>query len=79
MKLDKAIRDDYQAYIQALPLTQRGCIGNISLFEDGTGQHAVSIEIFENNRNAEWQQTLFYDKDNKRVNVVKHGYHRYQS
>ncbi len=78
-KLDKAIQNDYQNYIQNLPEEKRKYIGAINLFEDGKGRHAVSIEIFESKVNASWRYALFYDKENKRVNVVKYGYRRYQS
>ncbi len=78
-KLDKAIRDDYQDYIQKMSPKQRNHVGPIQLFEDGTGQHAVKFEVFENNTNASWQHVLIYDKENKRIKVIKYGYTRYMS
>ncbi len=51
----------------------------IDLLEDGTGQHAVSIEIFEKHKNASWHYVLIYDKENKRMRVIKYGYTRYMS
>src|ERR1041385_1535528 len=58
-KLDKAIRDDYLEYIQELPPKKRSFIGRISLFEDGTGEHAVDIEQGING--TYWKHVLIYD------------------
>ena len=44
-KLDKAIRDDYQDYIQHLPPEERKFAGGINLYEDGSGRHAVKISM----------------------------------
>ena len=49
-------------------------IGDISFFEDGTGQHAVSIEVFKLGANASWRHVLFYDKENRRTKVIKYDY-----
>lgn len=78
-KLDKAIKIDYQEFIQKLPPEEKNYVGGICLFEDGTGQHAVSIEVFANNDSTSWHYALIYDKDNKRIKVVKYGYSRHQS
>ena len=43
-KLDKAIRDDYLDYIRKLPADERNR-ASVQFLEDGTGQHAVRIEI----------------------------------
>jgi hypothetical protein len=69
-KLDKAIRDDYQDYINKLSPKERMWIGPIMLSEDGTGQHAVTIEIAW--YGTDWDHVLIYDKNNKRVKVVKY-------
>jgi hypothetical protein len=76
---NKAITDDYKDYIQKLPPKEKGYIGDVSFFEDGTGQHAVSIEVFEGNQNASWRHILIYDKENKRIKAIRSGYRRYQS
>jgi len=68
-KLDKAISDDYNAYIQNLPARERNSAGPVWLFEDRTGQHAVRIEIALNG--TDWAHVLFYDKENKRVKTIK--------
>jgi hypothetical protein len=78
--VDKAIRNDYQDFIQKLPSNQRGgYIGEIWFFEDGTGQHAVSIQVFADNKPALWRYALIYDKENKRIKVIKYSYGKYQS
>ena len=74
---NKAITDDYQNYIQQHNM--KGYAGPIQFFEDGTGQRAVQFEAFEHNKNASWQYALIYDKENKRIKVIKYGYSRYQS
>ena len=48
-------------------------------FENGTGEHAVNIQIFEGNKNASWQHVLIYDKDNKRIKTIKYDHIKYQS
>ena len=71
---DKAIVEDYQGYIQTLPPDQRGSlIVNqylVKLFEDGTGGHAMQIEI--NSGGIFWTHVLIYDKSNKRIDVLKY-------
>ena len=68
--------DDYQDYIQKVH--PKKVVGDVSFFEDGTGQHAVSIEIFKNG-NASLLYALIYDKESKRIKVIKYGYRKYQS
>ena len=75
--LNQSIKDDYNAYIKALPSDERNGIGPIQFFEDGTGQHAVRIEIAQNG--TDWAHVLIYDKDNKRVRVVKFVSGHYRS
>ena len=77
-RVNQAITDDYQDYIQKLPTNQKGAVGDVSFVEDGTGQHAVSIQIFEEG-NASWQHVLIYDKENKRIKVIRYDYRKYQS
>jgi hypothetical protein len=74
---NKEITDDYQAYIQQHNM--RGYAGPIQVFEDGTGQHAIEFEVFEHNKNASWHYAFIYDKENKRIKVIKYCYARYQS
>jgi hypothetical protein len=77
-KLNKAITVDYQDYIQTLPPKERQFVqGGISLFEDGTGRHAVKIEI---PYYGVWREhVLIYDKDNKRIKVTTYSGGGYRS
>ena len=76
-KLDKAIRENYQAYIQTLTLEERKLIGIIWILEDGTGQHAIRIEI--DLHGTEWEHVLIYDKSDKRIKVLKYVGGHYRS
>jgi hypothetical protein len=79
MDKNKAITDDYKDYIQKLPPAQKGYIGTIFIYENELGEHAIRIEIFEGNQNASWKHVLFYDKDNKRIKVIRYDHVKYQS
>lgn len=67
---NKAIMDDYQAYIQKLPPEEGKYAGPIEYFEDGTGQHAVQITIGINSK--VWRHVLIYGEDDKRIKTVKY-------
>ena len=73
----QVIVDDYQDYIHKLPPRQSGFVGSVEWFEDGTGQHAIDIGIGVNGR--WWRHVLIYDKDNKRIKVIKYKTGWYQS
>jgi hypothetical protein len=77
-KLDKAIRDDYQAYIQSIPPLERPYVGGVNLFGDGKGQYAVTIGVNYPPR-QKWTHVLFYNKENQRVRTVKYFSARYQN
>jgi hypothetical protein len=68
--LDEAIRKDYQDYIQKLSSKERKAVGSIFLFEDRTGRHAVTIEVGLNY--TYWTHVLIYDRENRRMKVVKY-------
>jgi hypothetical protein len=75
--LDGSITKDYQTFIGDHHLTARPVTG---YFEDSTGQHAVQFDAFApEEENVEWTYVLIYDKNDKRVKVVKFNYRRYQS
>jgi len=76
---DQVIEKDVQDYIQNLPPKQKGYIGTQLFYKDENGQHAVSIQIFEGNKNASWQHLLVYDKEDKRIKVIRYGHIKYQS
>ena len=77
-KVNQAIKDDCRNYIQKLPPEENKYVrdSNIWFLEDGIGQHAVRITIFLNGTN--WEHVLIYNRDNKRVKVIKYisGYYR---
>lgn len=75
--LDNAVTEDYQDFITRNKLNLLGAI--TGFYEDGTGQHAVKIVAFPPNQNSVWHYALIYDKDNKRIKIIKYGYYRFQS
>jgi hypothetical protein len=75
--LDKIITDDYQDFITKNKLSTSGAI--TGFFEDETGQHAVGFEAFPPNENATWHYVLIYDKDNRRIKVIRYDYRSIQS
>ena len=76
---DPIIEKDCNDFMQTFqPVGQRPAQVT-GIFKDGAGQHAANIEIFEYHKNASWQYFLIYDKDDKRIKVIKYGYCRYQS
>ena len=68
---NKTITDDYKNYILTLSPEEQRRAGPILYFEDGTGQHAVDIEIGING--TSWKHILIYDKDDKRIKTVKYS------
>jgi len=68
--IDQAIEKDCHDYIQTLPPKERQFVGPIDFFEDTSGQHAVEITIGLNGTN--WGHVLIYDKDGKRIKVIKY-------
>jgi hypothetical protein len=76
---NQAIVKDYQDYIQKLPPKDNNYVGPIFYYKDGTGQHAVGMEIFVKGENASWHYVLIYDKENKRIKAIRYGYGGYQS
>jgi hypothetical protein len=73
-ELDKTISDDYHAYIDKLSPKERNGLRPVFYFEDGNGQFAVAIKIgidgiFEG---TYWRHVLIYDKENKRIKVIKY-------
>jgi hypothetical protein len=75
----QAIEKDYHDFIQKLQSEGNGPAAANGFLEDGTGQHAIVLEIFEYNKNASWQYALIYDKEDKIIKVIKYGYRKYQS
>ena len=77
---DRAVLSDYQQYMQQL-LLNKNLYANpdIALYlSDGTGRHAINVEVFVKGKNASWHYAIIYDNNNRRVSVTKFGYSRYQ-
>ena len=67
--LDKVIKDDYQNYLQKHEPGYFSVEGAI-FYEDGTGQHAVKIEV---GRGGRYKVYIFiYDKSNVRTKIIKY-------
>ena len=75
--VSQAIIDDYQEYIRKLPPKDRTSVGIVQFLKDGTGQHAVNIEIERNH--TIWEHVLIYDTNSKRTDTIKYYNGRYQS
>jgi len=69
-KFNKAVVEDYQNYIKKLPTKARNGVGDVQLFEDGLGRHAVAIEVGLNGTYR--THVLIYDRENRRTKVVKY-------
>jgi hypothetical protein len=67
-RLDQAITDNYQDFLKKNNLSTVGAI--TGFFEDGTGQHAIQFETGING--TSWVYTLIYDKNNKRIKVMRY-------
>lgn len=76
---DAAIQNDYQEFIKTFKPEGQRPTQVTGYFKDGTGQHAINIEIFEYHQNASCQYLLIYDKDDKRIKTIKYGCGSYQS
>lgn len=75
----QTIIDDVKRFIHTFPPAQRGAgAGPFQLYEDGTGQHAVGFEVFVGPYTS-YRYALFYNKEDKRVKVVKYGETRHMS
>ena len=66
---NKAMTDDYQAYLKSLNLTWKDFVEGHGYFKDKTGQHAVTILIGRDG--TYWTYVLFYDQNGKRIKVKK--------
>src|SRR5258706_11290623 len=78
-RLDKAIVEDYQAYIQRLRPEERNAVDpdHVEALEDGLGGHAVRIEAALNG--TFWEHALIYNRANNRVRTVKYVGGHYRS
>jgi hypothetical protein len=80
-QLDQAIVQDYEAFIETLPPDERIQLDKYSIgpYEDENGNHAVKFEIGKSGifHGTFWDYVLFYNKDNKRIKVVKYAAGKY--
>ena len=76
-KLDPVIAEDCQNYIQKLSQEEKNSVQVSGYFKDGTGQHAVQIEIALDG--TWWEHVPIYDKNNKRVRTIKYVAGHYRS
>ena len=74
---NKAIKADYVNYIQNLSTREQNATGPVMFFEDGTGQHAIRIELALNG--TDWAYILFYNNENMRTKIVKYRVGHYAS
>lgn len=79
VKLEEALRTDAINYMDTVVFKERRVSGPFWFYEDGSGQHAIGMEVFQKHENASWEYLIVYSKENKRVKVIKYGYRRYQS
>jgi hypothetical protein len=74
MPVNPSVEKDCQDYTHKLPPDEKPYAHAVNYFKDGTGQHAVLIEVDLNG--TAWNHVLFYDKDNKRIKILKYvGWH----
>jgi hypothetical protein len=76
---DQVIEKDCNDFIKTFQPVGERPAQITGLYKDGTGQHAANIEIFKYHQNASCQYFLIYDKDDKRIKVIKYGCGSYQS
>jgi hypothetical protein len=67
---NKVISNDYQDYIKRNIHEPKEFVGEIRYLQDGTGQHAVTIEVGSNGTYR--THVLIYDVNNKRIKVKKY-------
>jgi hypothetical protein len=66
---NKAIKEDYDSYVQKLTSKTGGFVGSFDYLTDDKGLHAINIKL---GVNGTWyEHILIYDQDNKRIKVIK--------
>jgi hypothetical protein len=74
---NQVIEIDINNYIKQLPSQERENAGVSEAHKDGTGQHAIVIDVPLNGR---WRRhVLIYDKNNKRIKVIDYYHGGYRS
>ena len=76
---DAAIVRDYKRYVLTLPPKIQPSVRdyNIRFLEDGTGQHAIKIEIPYHG--AYYEHVLIYNRNDERIKVITYSGGRYAS
>lgn len=73
--IPKEIEQDARAFYQTLPEVEKAWAkdddSQISYWEDGTGQHAVVIRASHDGEH--WCYALIYDRNNRRIKVLKYS------
>jgi hypothetical protein len=67
---NKAITDDYKAYIHTLSSEEQKFATVDDFYENNEGQHAIRITVGLNH--TDWWHILIYDKNNKRIKAIKY-------
>ena len=78
--IPKTIRQDVQAFIRTLSGQEKydtEADFNELYWEDGTGQHAVVFNVPHDGEH--WHYALIYDRNNRRVKVLKYSTGSYMS
>ena len=68
------IQRDARTYFQTLSEVERTSAeddSHVKYWEDGTGQHAVVLDAAHDNEF--WTIALIYDRDNRRIKVLKYS------
>jgi hypothetical protein len=74
---NQTIEKDFRDYIQTLPPEEKKYVGTIHFLSDGTGQHAINIEIGIDG--TWWEHVLIYDKSDKQIKSMKYPNGHYSS
>ena len=77
-QLDRAIVEDYEAFIQTLPPKERIQVDKYSIhpYEDGKGSHAVRFRVGVDGFwgvGRWWDFVLIYSNENKRTKVMHYA------
>lgn len=76
-KVDLTVLDDFQRYIQSLQPKEQEDAHYVHCYEDGEGQHALRFEVPVNG--VDWAHVLIYDKNDKRIKVIRYVSSYYRS
>jgi hypothetical protein len=68
---NETIKRDYNDYINQLSPEEHKGLGGTQGWEDGTGQHALEIEVLIGGK-EDWRHILIYDNENKRIKTIKY-------